>query len=191
MHRPWLITPHASFHISPQHCYELDIVINLTVQKKLRLREIKSHVCLRLQNQKAVKLEFEPKEFDSSITLNHYAMLLEVCEWSRSRESEWALSQAKGPSTCGVKMVLIHPGANNIYQGHPSDLQSCSVTHQHLVAPGWFSLPLAQVMISGFWDPARVGAPCSSRSLLLPLPLPAAPPACAHRHSLSNKQIDS
>ena len=44
-------------------------------------------------------------------------------------------------------------------------------------------LPLAQVIISGSWDPALLLTPCSARSLLLPFPLPAAPPACA----LSNK----
>ena len=49
-------------------------------------------------------------------------------------------------------------------------------------------LPLAQVMISGFWDRALHQVLCSSGSLLLPLP-PAAPPACAL--SVSNKYIKS
>ena len=40
-------------------------------------------------------------------------------------------------------------------------------------------LPSAQVMISGSWDRAPCQAPCSVGSLLLPLPLPAAPSACA------------
>ena len=41
-------------------------------------------------------------------------------------------------------------------------------------------LPLAQVIILRSWDePAQ--ALCSAGSLLLPLPLPAAPPACALR----------
>ena len=38
-------------------------------------------------------------------------------------------------------------------------------------------LPLAQVMIPGSWDGVPHWAPCSVRSLLLPLP--ATPPACA------------
>ena len=39
-------------------------------------------------------------------------------------------------------------------------------------------LPSIQVMIRGFWDQALHGAPCSAEGLLLPLPLPAAPPVC-------------
>ena len=46
-------------------------------------------------------------------------------------------------------------------------------------------LPLAHVMIPGSWDGALHQAPCSVESLLLPLPLPATPPACAHWCSLS------
>jgi len=38
-------------------------------------------------------------------------------------------------------------------------------------------LPSAQVMIPGSWEEVPRQAPCSARSLLLPLP--AAPPACA------------
>ena len=51
-------------------------------------------------------------------------------------------------------------------------------------------LPSAQVMIPGFWNPAQNWACCSARSLLLPLPLPAAPPACAHTLLLSLSQIN-
>ena len=40
-------------------------------------------------------------------------------------------------------------------------------------------LPSAQVMIPGSWDRAPHGVPCSAGSLLLPLPLPVASPACA------------
>ncbi|XP_034504332.1 transmembrane protein 234 isoform X2 [Ailuropoda melanoleuca] len=40
-------------------------------------------------------------------------------------------------------------------------------------------LSWAQVVISGSWDGAPHRAPSSAGSLLLPLPLPAAPPACA------------
>ena len=43
----------------------------------------------------------------------------------------------------------------------------------------------AQVMISGSWDRALRRAPCSLGSLLLPLSLPAAPPACTLIYSLS------
>ena len=38
-------------------------------------------------------------------------------------------------------------------------------------------LPVAQVMILRSWDQALCRASCSLGSLLLPLPLPAAPPA--------------
>ena len=38
-------------------------------------------------------------------------------------------------------------------------------------------LPSARVMISGSWDRAPHRALCSAGNLLLPLPLPAAPPA--------------
>ena len=41
-------------------------------------------------------------------------------------------------------------------------------------------LSLAQVLIPGSWDGALHWAPHSAGSLLLPLPLPAAPPTCAH-----------
>ena len=44
-------------------------------------------------------------------------------------------------------------------------------------------LPSAQVMIPGSWDRAPHWAPCSAGSLLLSLPLPAAPPA----HALISK----
>ena len=37
-------------------------------------------------------------------------------------------------------------------------------------------LPLAQVMISESWDPVPCWAPCSAGGLLLPLPVPLAPP---------------
>ena len=50
-------------------------------------------------------------------------------------------------------------------------------------------LPLAQVMILGSWDGVSHQAPCSAGSLLLALPLPTTPPACAL--SLSNKYIKS
>ena len=40
-------------------------------------------------------------------------------------------------------------------------------------------LPSAQVMISGTWDQALPWAPYTEGSLLLPVPLPAAPPSCA------------
>ena len=39
-------------------------------------------------------------------------------------------------------------------------------------------LPLAQVMIPESWDGALRPVPCSLGSLLLPLPLPSASPAC-------------
>ena len=39
-------------------------------------------------------------------------------------------------------------------------------------------LPLAQVMIPGFWDGAHIGAPSSVRCLLPPLSLPAVPYLC-------------
>ena len=52
--------------------------------------------------------------------------------------------------------------------------------------PGWLSiaqlvkhLPLVQVMIPGFWDRVVHWALHSAGSLLLPLPLPAASPACS------------
>ena len=45
-------------------------------------------------------------------------------------------------------------------------------------------LPSAQVRIPGSWDQALHRAPCSERSLLLPLPLLAAPSACAHSLSV-------
>ena len=46
--------------------------------------------------------------------------------------------------------------------------------------------PLAQVMILGSWDPAPHQAPCSARSLLLPLTLPLLVFPLS-RLSLSNK----
>jgi len=46
-------------------------------------------------------------------------------------------------------------------------------------------LPLAQVMIPGSGDRAPSPDVCSAGSLLVPLPLPAAPPACARALSLS------
>ena len=46
-------------------------------------------------------------------------------------------------------------------------------------------LPSAQGVIPGYWDRAPHRAPCSA-GLLLPLPLPAAPPAVLSL-SLSNK----
>jgi len=53
----------------------------------------------------------------------------------------------------------------------------------------------AQVMIPGSWDRAPCQASCSMRSLLLPLPLPAAPLAyvlsLSLPSSLSNKQTKS
>ena len=48
-------------------------------------------------------------------------------------------------------------------------------------------LPSAQGMISGPWDWAPQWGPWSGGSLLLPLPLPAAPPHCALSLSLSVK----
>ena len=53
------------------------------------------------------------------------------------------------------------------------------------VAPSVKHLPSTQVMIPGSWDRAPCKALCSAGSLLLPLPLPAAPPA--HAFSLSVK----
>jgi len=50
-------------------------------------------------------------------------------------------------------------------------------------------LPLARVMIPESWDRAPHWAPCSTGSLLLPLPLPAASPACTL--SLCQKYIKS
>ena len=46
-------------------------------------------------------------------------------------------------------------------------------------------LPLAQVMIPGFWDQTLHQAPGSVGSLLLPLPLSAALPTCVLSLSLS------
>ena len=48
-------------------------------------------------------------------------------------------------------------------------------------------LPLAQVMIPGSWDRILHWVPCSSGSLLHPLPLPAAPLACALSVKYINK----
>ena len=45
------------------------------------------------------------------------------------------------------------------------------------VAHSMKHLPSVQVMISGSQDPAQ--APCSAGGLLLPVPLPATPPACS------------
>ena len=47
-------------------------------------------------------------------------------------------------------------------------------------------LPLAQIMIPGFWDGAPHQAPCSAGTLLLPL-LPAHVLSCYLCYSLSNK----
>ena len=49
---------------------------------------------------------------------------------------------------------------------------------------------MAQVVIPGSWDRVPHRAPCSAGSLLLPLPLPTAPPACGLSHSPSVIQID-
>ncbi|XP_034504345.1 transmembrane protein 234 isoform X4 [Ailuropoda melanoleuca] len=53
-------------------------------------------------------------------------------------------------------------------------LASTGATRQSAERLSW-----AQVVISGSWDGAPHRAPSSAGSLLLPLPLPAAPPACA------------
>ena len=49
-------------------------------------------------------------------------------------------------------------------------------------------MPLAQIMIPRFWDPALHGASCSAGSLLLPLPLPL-PPLLVLSLSQINKNL--
>ena len=67
------------------------------------------------------------------------------------------------------------------------DPKTTGLINRCLTRSAWVALwvghlPLAQVIIPGTWDQALHGAPCSSGSLLLPLPWPLHP---THVHTLS------
>ena len=87
-----------------------------------------------------------------------------------------------GHQLCDLQLLISPLWASvtcTLYPPCPGNLLKIGIPRGARVAQLVKRLSLAQVMIPESWDRALHPAPCLVESLLLPLPLPAAPPACA------------